>query len=35
MKWNISVVRGKETNKYFVSTGEGCELNNKVIIIGL
>jgi len=23
MKWNISVIRGKYTNKYFVSTGEG------------
>jgi len=23
MKWNISVIRGKKTNKYFVSTGEG------------
>jgi len=23
MKWNISVVRGKETKKYSVSTGEG------------
>jgi len=23
MKWNISVIRGKNTNKYFVSTGEG------------
>jgi len=23
MKWNISVIRGKNTKKYFVSTGEG------------
>jgi len=25
MKWNISVIRGKKTNKYFVSTGEGIQ----------
>jgi len=23
MKWNISVIRGKKTNKDFASTGEG------------
>lgn len=23
MKWNISVIRGKNTKKYSVSTGEG------------
>jgi len=25
MKWNISVIRGEETKKYFVSTGEGMQ----------
>jgi hypothetical protein len=29
MKWNISVISGKETNKYFVSTGEGMQINRK------
>jgi len=27
MKWNISVIRGKNTKKYFVSTGEGLRKN--------
>jgi len=26
MKWNISLIRGKKTNKYFVSTGEGMRI---------
>jgi len=25
MKWNISVIRGIKTNKYFVNTGEGIQ----------
>lgn len=29
MKWNISVIRGKKTNKYSVSTGEGKWKKNK------
>jgi len=38
IKWNILVIRGKKTNKYFVSTGEGMrkKLNrnlNKMRII--
>jgi len=27
MKWNILVIRGKETKKYSVSTGEGIWIN--------
>jgi len=30
MKWNISVIRGKNTNKYFVSTGEGMRKIKKL-----
>jgi hypothetical protein len=30
MKWNISVIRGKNTNKYFVSTGEGMRKIKKI-----
>jgi len=26
MKWNILVIRGKKTNKYYVSTGEGMRI---------
>lgn len=29
MKWNISVIRGKNTKKYFVSTGEGMRIIKK------
>lgn len=32
MKWNISVIRGKNTNKYFVSTGEGMRINKNFYI---
>jgi hypothetical protein len=30
MKWNISVIRGKNTKKYFVSTGEGLRKNKLI-----
>jgi len=33
MKWNILVISGKETNKYFVSTGEGIQKNRKEIFL--
>ena len=33
MKWNISVIRGKETKKYSVSTGEGCR-KKKLLAFG-
>lgn len=29
MKWNISVIRGKEIKKYSVSTGEGMRTKQK------
>lgn len=29
MKWNISVIRGIKTNKYFVSTGEGIQIKRE------
>ena len=32
MKWNISVIRGKKTNKYSVSTGEGKWINENFIL---
>lgn len=31
MKWNISVIRGIKTNKYFVSTGEGIQKKEKIL----
>ena len=31
MKWNISVIRRKETNKYFESTGEGNWIRPRII----
>jgi len=31
MKWNILVIRRKETNKYFASTGEGMLSRSKRI----
>jgi len=30
MKWNILVIRGEETKKYSVSTGEGMWKKNKI-----
>jgi len=33
MKWNILVISGKETNKYFVSTGEGIQKNREEIFL--
>jgi len=32
MKWNISVISGKETNKNFVSTGEGMQKNRNFFL---
>jgi len=31
MKWNILVIRGIKTKKYFVSTGEGMQKSRKII----
>jgi hypothetical protein len=33
MKWNILVICGKKTNKYFVSTGEGRRIIKKKKIL--
>jgi len=33
MKWNISVIRGKDTNKYSVSTGEGMRKNKSKFLL--
>jgi len=35
MKWNISVISGKETKKYFVSTGEGMQIKKFLKILSL
>jgi len=34
VKWNISVTGGKETNKYFVSTGEGKWKKKNIYSLG-
>lgn len=32
MKWNILVICGKKTNKYFVSTGEGRRIIKDIFL---
>jgi len=34
MKWNILVIRGINTNKYSVSTGEGMRIDKELYSFG-